>query len=191
MPARGSSPLRPSRRVARSPCSRPALDSRSLFTWSKRTVRAVRYTAPPITTRISPTAMANQSVRRQRAALNTSVSHRVARTADRADQLPLVAAIDLAPEVRHIDVDQVGVRRIVLPPDVVQDLRAGHDAALIAHQELQEGKLLRAEVDGAALADGSAAAQVQHQVRHLELIGVTGLDSPPAQRPQTGEQLLE
>src|SRR3989337_397914 len=153
MPARGSSPRRPSRRVARSACSRPALDSRSLFTWSKRTVRAVRYTAPPMTTRISPAAMVNQSVRRQRAALNASVSHRVARTAGRADQLPLVAAIDLAAEVRNVDVHQVGVRRGVVAPDVVQDLRAGHDTALVAHQELKEGELLRAEVYRATVAD--------------------------------------
>src|SRR3989304_1425910 len=148
--ARGSSPRRPSRRAASSACSLPPRAPRSLFPWSNSTVRAVRYTAPPMTTRISPMAMVIQSVRRQRAALNTSVPHRVARTANRADQLALVASIDLAAEVCHVDVHQVGVRRVVVPPDVVQDLRAGHDAALIAHQELQEGELLRAEVDGAA-----------------------------------------
>src|SRR3990170_4801380 len=120
-----------------------------------------------MTTRITPRATVNQSARRQRAVPNTSVAHRVARTADRADQLALVAAIDLAAEVRHVDVHEVGVRRVVVAPDMIQYLRAGHDAALISHQELQEGELLRAEVYRAAVADRSAAAQVQHQVRRL------------------------
>src|SRR3972149_3138041 len=158
---RGAPPRRPSRRVASSACSLPALASRSLFTWSKSTARAERKTAPRVMTIISPMATVNQSVRRQRAAPNTSVSHRVARPAYGADQFLAVAAIDLASQVGHVYVHQVGVRRVVVAPDVVQDLRAGHDAALVAHQELQERELFRAEVDGPAVADGSAGAPGQ------------------------------
>src|SRR3972149_3077295 len=128
-------------------CSSPARDSRSSSTWLKSTARVVTYTAAPVTTRMTPRARGNHRVRRQRAVPNTSSPQGVSGAPHRADQISVVAPVDLTAEVGDVHVDQVGVRRVVIAPDVVQYLGTGDDAALVAHEELQQGELLGAEVD--------------------------------------------
>src|SRR3972149_5980513 len=168
-------------------CSWPARDSRSSSTWLKSTARVVKYTAAPVTTRMTPRARVNHRVRRQRAVPNTSSPQGVSGAPHRADQVAVIAPVDLAAEVGDIHVDQVGVRRVVIAPDVVQYLGPGDDAALVAPEELQQGELLGAEVDRLTGAFGAPASQVQRQVRGLELVGLAGLDAAAAQGAQAGQ----
>src|SRR6266545_3344948 len=108
---------------------------------------------------ISAKTPVNQSVRRQRARPNISVVEGVADAADGADQAGAVA-VHLAAKVGHVDVYEIGVGGVVVTPDVVENLHAGDDAALVAHEEFEKAELLRTELDDAASALRPAAAQV-------------------------------
>src|ERR1700751_4386048 len=71
----------------------------------------------------------------------------VSDAADRVDQRISLLVVDLAPHAPDIDVDDVGRRIEMQIPDVLQQHRARHHAALIAHQVLEQLELLRQQHD--------------------------------------------
>src|SRR5689334_22217335 len=70
------------------------------------------------------------------------------------DEGDAFAAIDLAAQSAHVDVDQVRERVVVVIPDVGVDLGAGDDAAGVADEVLEECVLLGRERDLALPAAG-------------------------------------
>ena len=70
----------------------------------------------------------------------------VADVADRADQR-LVLAAELGAQPAHVDVDGAGAAEVVVAPDLLEQLRAGEDAARVLGQELHQLELLVGEVE--------------------------------------------
>src|SRR5687768_383980 len=75
------------------------------------------------------------------------VLHHVSYAAHGVNQLPLVPGVDLLAKVVDHHVDDVRPRIEVVAPRVLGDQRAAHDAAGVAHQILEDGELLRRQLD--------------------------------------------
>src|SRR5271157_1509165 len=67
----------------------------------------------------------------------------VSDAADRVDQRIGLLVVNLAAHAPDIDIDDVGRRIEMQIPDVLQEHRARHHAALVAHQVLEQLELLR------------------------------------------------
>src|SRR5688572_25347207 len=76
-----------------------------------------------------------------------SPPNHVSDTPNRGDHFPLVPGIDLLPEVIDHHVDNVGPRVEMIPPGILGDERAAHDAPLVPHEILEHGVLLRRQLD--------------------------------------------
>ena len=87
----------------------------------------------------------------------------VADVADGADVV-LVLGAELGAEAAHVDVDGAGAAEVVVAPDLLEQLRAGEDAARVLGEVLQELELLEGQVERAA-ADASRCTSRRR--RHL------------------------
>src|SRR6185503_11899101 len=111
--------------------------------------------------------------------------------AQRRDQFRTEAVIDLAAQAPHQYVEHVREGIVILIPDVRRDGGAIDDLALVPHKQLQQGELLGGQLDRSGTATHRAGAQVHLEVRDAVSVGCEGQRSPPRQRLQPRDQLLE
>src|SRR3954453_11497591 len=120
---------------------------------------------------------------------STSCAQHVAGAADGVQQPRLAAALELAAQVGHEDLDRVGRRERVVAPDVLEQPLARHDDALVAHQVLQQLELALGQLDDALAAGTLVRGGVQRQVGYAQRARAARR-APPQQRAQPREQLL-
>src|SRR5438128_10462897 len=99
---------------------------------------------------ISAKTAANQRVSRHLARPNTSIPECVANAANCANQA-WALAVHLPAKIRHVHVHKVGVRGVVVSPDVGEDLHAGDDAPLVAPEEFKKAEFLLTRSDDPAV----------------------------------------
>src|SRR5262245_25647615 len=92
----------------------------------------------------------------------------VARSPERVEQPPLALAVDLAPEVADVDVDDVALGVEVEAPDVLGDHRPRQHAPHVAEEVLEERVLASGQDDAPLAAGDGAGGGVQGEVAQLE-----------------------
>src|SRR5215469_1784385 len=55
--------------------------------------------------------------------------------------------IELAPQVAHVRLDDLGLARVVPAPDAFEQLRSGQDSALMAHEVGEQPEFRRGQLD--------------------------------------------
>src|SRR2546426_8100876 len=108
----------------------------------------------------------------------------VAGAVDGQDVLRLVGcALELLAQLRHEVVDRARGRRLLVAPDLIEDLFSGDDLAGVADQIPEQIELARREVDALSGAVRLVGAEVD-----LDVADAAGLDAgrPPARAPQDG-----
>ena len=119
---------------------------------------------------------------RHRAALEP-----VARAAHGLQRLQAEGRVDLLAEVAHVHLDDVGVAGEVDPPHVVEDLRLRRDAAVLAHQVLEQRELACSEPDVDVLAPCPSSSRVELERADGEHRGARWRAATD-QRPQPREE---
>src|SRR5258708_35553735 len=76
--------------------------------------------------------------------------------------------LELGAEPAHVDVEQVGVDVIAGSPDLVGDQRAGKDAPVVLHENLEQGVLAPRQLNPLALHLHGVAEQVELNAGVLE-----------------------
>src|SRR5579859_2543511 len=79
--------------------------------------------------------------------------------------------LDLGPEPLHVHVDQPGVRRVPVAPDLLKEHLAGEDLARLPGQRHQQVELQRGEVDRRAVPLDRVARHVDGDVPDLQHLG--------------------
>ena len=127
-------------------------------------------------------------------ALNSSVSflkpHHEAHAAHGVDQLRLLRAFHLLPQVADINIEQVVVAIETFAPNAMQDLQARLHFVGRSHQEHQQLVLLVRELDAAATSSHIVIGLVELQITNAQYIGLAGLRlqrlHPPLQSTEPG-----
>src|SRR5258708_7617711 len=96
------------------------------------------------------------------------LTERVADTADGVDEPGLALGLELAPEIRHVDLQGVGAGAEIVAPHLLEDPRAGEDDARVADEQLQEPELGAGELQLALAAAHLHRLQGEHQLAHLQ-----------------------
>ena len=118
-------------------------------------------------------------------------TQRISGAAHRLDQRDAAAAIDLGPETADVRLDDVRLRIEVILPHLFEQHLSRHHTALAAHEEFEQPKFARLQVDVLGAAPDGAGDQI-----HLEIAGLQDGRPRPERRPprERGEprhQLLE
>ena len=79
----------------------------------------------------------------------------------------------------------------VVAPDTLVDQRAWQHLARVAHEQLEEVRLGRRQLEAAAGPSGVHRPQVEREVGEAQHVGGLLFERGPEQRPQPREQLLE
>src|SRR5215471_6442542 len=111
----------------------------------------------------------------------------VASAADGQQRAAAERAVDLAPEVARVDLDHVGIDRVVSVPDVLEQGGLGHHLPGPAHQVFQQRELPRGQLDFGLAAAHLPGTWVEGQVAGLQL-GRPWPGTAPEQGPQPGGQ---
>src|SRR5262249_18196373 len=88
--------------------------------------------------------------------------------ADGVDQRIGLAVVDLAPDATDIDVDDVGGGIEMQVPDMLQQHRAGDDAAFVADQIFEQLEFARQQRNLPAATAGAAADQVDREIANAQ-----------------------
>src|SRR3954451_2016230 len=139
---------------------RAARSSAARRTWLEKSPRICRVAMTPTATakkqRMMNVRMAEPPATRQRMGSRRQCSsgfligaEDIDRAADRVQQPRLAVRLELAPEDGHEDLDGVGHREGVVPPDLVQEPLTRDDQALVAHEVLEQLELALCEIDRA------------------------------------------
>src|SRR3990172_11620383 len=116
----------------------------------------------------------------------------VAMTAHSLEQGLAPGRIDLAPEPRDIDVDDIGERVFAVAPDLVEDTGAGEDPAGRTHQQLEDSELLGRELDGIAAAPYFEQLPIENEIGNLQDVGARReIVRAAHQRLDAGQQLVK
>ena len=99
--------------------------------------------------------------------------------------------VDLAAQPAHMDVDHVGLGVEVVAPDMLQQHRARHHLARVAHEVGQQVELTRLQGDLAAGTPHRAGEQIQLQVREAETRLAGCIARAPEQRFKPRQELGE
>src|SRR5262249_9414211 len=109
---------------------------------------------------------------------------------DCVDELPLSTAVDLVPEIIHVDVDHVCEGIEVEIPDVFGDHRTCQHTPRVAHEIFQKRILLARELNALSSSGDFACCRGQYQVTDLkESRRVT--ESSPQERPNPCQKLID
>src|SRR3989475_12855156 len=138
--------------------------------WSRswnEALRRAKYNAPAKAASVSTSAVEYDAVSRARMVCTSGLDH-VAHATQGVDQLRPAPVIDLLAQPRDHDVHDVRPRIEVIIPGVLGDQRARHHPALMAHQVLEHGVLLRGELDRLAAALHLAAPGIEGEVGDLQ-----------------------
>src|SRR5918994_5402008 len=128
----------------RSSAPEATLRVKSSLIW--RVVSTPTIAAKP--SRITSVSAADPPARRQRIGRRLYAED-VARAADRVKEPRLATGFQLPAEVRHEHLDRVRDGERVVAPDLVEQLLAGDDQALVAHQVLEQLELALGELHAA------------------------------------------
>src|SRR6476469_969969 len=132
------------------------------------------------------------SVSRPRTPLSTSAGRLVARSPNRLDQLRRGGIrLDLRPQPLDRDVDQARVAKIVVAPDPVEENVAGQDLAGMADELEQEVELGAGERDLRAVAEHTAAGDVDRQRAEPQGGDVLAAAGPTERGTDPGDQLRQ
>ena len=93
----------------------------------------------------------------------------IAGAAHRVQQRAVEILVDLLPQPADMHVDDVGLRVEVIVPDVLEQHRAGHDMAGVAHQVFEQLELARQQLDRLVAALDRAGQQVELEVGDPQL----------------------
>src|SRR5215472_671104 len=120
----------------------------------------------------------------------------VARAADGLQRPAAERAVDLAPQVARVDLDHVGIHRVVGVPDVLEQGGLGHHLPGPAHQVFEQGELPRRQLDRGLAAAYLPGARVEGEVAGLQLDrpwpGATAQQgAQPRSQHHVGERLGE
>src|SRR5882757_1255634 len=88
----------------------------------------------------------------------------VSRAAHGVNQALLVLALRLPPEIADVDVECVRRVAEVVAPDALVDERAREDLARVAHEELEQVRLGRRQLEAASVAPGLHRTEVERQI---------------------------
>src|SRR5581483_9064369 len=113
----------------------------------------------------------------------------IADAADGMDQRIGLLVVDLAAHPPDIDVDDVGRRIEVQIPDVLQQHRARHHTALVAHQIFQQLKLLRQQHQLLAAPARTARDQIDREITDPQDGFLGDRIAAPEQRLEPRQQL--
>src|SRR3954468_24221807 len=113
--------------------------------------------------RMTSVSSAEPPARRQRMGRRLYAED-VARAADRMEEPRLATGFQLPSQVGDEDLDRVGDRERVVAPDLVEQLLAGDDQALVAHEVLEQLELALGELDAALAAQHLVGVGVEQQV---------------------------
>ena len=115
--------------------------------------------------------------------------HHVALPAHGPDQVPGRRVLELAAQVVHVDVHDVGGLRRLHVPDRIQQFHPRDALAAVEHQVLEQGEFLVGEHDRLARAAGRMVQTVQFQVAGAQLQPRLAL--APQQGPAAGPQFMQ
>src|SRR3954470_15268896 len=151
-----------------------------------RVVSVPTITAKPH--RITSVSAAEPPASRQRIGWRLYAEY-VARAADRMEESRFPTGFELPSQVRDEDLDRVRDREGVVSPDLVEQLLAGDDEPLVAHQVLEQLELALGELDRAVVARHLVGVGVQRQVAHAQR-GHPARRAAPQERAHPRQQLL-
>ena len=134
------------------------------------------------------TAPAAASVSRREKLILRLAQH-VAHAAHGVDQARLAARLQLAAEVRDVDLDRVRPGLELVAPDALEDEVAGHHLARVEHEQLEQRVLGAGEVEVAVAAWGHA--RVHGHVADLERLVAQLAAAAAQQGAHAGDQLVE
>src|SRR3954454_13371215 len=107
-----------------------------------------------------------------RATIRSARSGLVADTANGHDDLrTLGVALDLGPQTLHMDIDEPGVRRVPVSPDLFQQDLAGEHLPRLASERDEQVELQRRQRDHLTVAPDGMAGDVDAEVADLEGFG--------------------
>src|SRR5919202_2658153 len=92
------------------------------------------------------------------------VTDHVSGAADRVQERPVEALVNLGPQTRDVHVNDVGLRIEVIVPDIFEQNRARDDMARMAHQIFEEAEFAQMQRDGLARARDAVRQAVEGQV---------------------------
>src|SRR5262249_43703179 len=108
--------------------------------------------------------------------------------ADGMDERIGLAVVDLLAHAADVYVDNIRRRIEMQVPYVLQQHRARHNLALVAHQIFENLKLARQQLDLAAAAVGGAGDQVELEVADAQQGFLDHGGAAPGERLDPGEQ---
>ena len=114
----------------------------------------------------------------------------VAGAPQRVQEPPVALAVDLAPEIADVDVDDIALGVEVQAPDVLRDHGPRQHAAGIAEEVLEQRVLARGEGDAPAAPRDLSGGGVEVEVDELERRRALG-GAPAQERADPREELLE
>src|SRR6185437_13692892 len=87
---------------------------------------------------------------------------------DRDDDAPIAGPVELAPQIAHLHVDDVGVRRGLHIPNLLEQHRPRDGLAGVAHEVFEQPEFHRMQLDQLAFAPDRSLDQVHFQVARPE-----------------------
>src|SRR3954463_570809 len=130
-----------------------------------RVVSVPTITAKPH--RITRVSAAEPPASRQRIGWRLYAEY-VARAADRMEESRFPTGFELPSQIRDEDLDRVRDRERVVAPHLVEQLLAGDDEPLVAHQVLEQLELALRQLDRAVAARHLVCVGVQREVAHAQ-----------------------
>src|SRR3954470_5122789 len=125
-----------------------------------------------------------------RATIRSARPGLVADAANSHDDLrTLGVALDLGPQTLHMDIDEPGVRRVPVTPDLFQQHLPGEDLPGLACERHEQVELQRSQRYDLAVATYRVTRDIDGEVPDLERLG-RGLIRAPEPSPDPGDELL-
>lgn len=115
----------------------------------------------------------------------------VAHAANGVNERQVEWLVDLGAQSTDLGFQDAGTRLEIQVPDLVEQQRARHDAAGIAHQNLKQRQFLRLKVDLLAAPLRRAGEQVEREVVYAQHMGLEGLMTTAGERRDPGKQFRE
>src|SRR5262245_18510456 len=106
------------------------------------------------------------------------------------DQARVALTLRLAPEIPDVDVERVRRMAEVVAPDTLVDERAGQHLTGVAHEQLEEVRLGRRQLEAAPAAARVHRAQIEREVGETEHVRRLLVERTTQKRAQPGKQLL-
>src|SRR5262245_61651231 len=115
---------------------------------------------------VAAISTAKPSASRTAVRLKTSATivDAIAGTPGRVDQVVGEGPVDLGTQPGNVRLDDAGLGIEMKVPDALEQHRPGHDAALVAHEELKQPEFARLQIDRLAGAANRAAHKIHFEI---------------------------